>query len=222
MTARLRIEDLRADLCVVGGGLAGVCMALAAARAGAETLLVHNRPVLGGNSSSEVRVVPAGAGNQLAWARETGIVEELLLADRAGNHAQFWENGLTNSAWDLTVLNAVRAQPRLTVLLNTSVHAAETAGAGPGRRIRSLEALDLTAEKRLRLTAAQFADCTGDGTVGLLAGADWAYGREARADHGEPLAPIEADDGETSGRTDRYAGSGQVYGRTIAGRVNRP
>ncbi len=125
MTPVLRVEDLHADLCVVGGGLAGVCMALAAARSGAETLLVHNRPVLGGNSSSEVRVVPAGAGNQLAWARETGIVDELLLADRAANHAQFWENGLTNSTWDLTLLNAVRAQSSLTVVLNAAAHAAE-------------------------------------------------------------------------------------------------
>jgi hypothetical protein len=202
MTPVLRVEDLHADLCVVGGGLAGVCMALAAARSGAETLLVHNRPVLGGNSSSEVRVVPAGAGNQLAWARETGIVDELLLADRAANHAQFWENGLTNSTWDLTLLNAVRAQSSLTVVLNAAAHAAELCDDSglAGRRIRSLDVLQLTTEKRLRVTATQFADCTGDGTIGYLAGADSSYGREPRAAHGEPLAPVEADD-VTSGAT---------------------
>ncbi|GGX09097.1 FAD-dependent oxidoreductase [Streptomyces noursei] len=201
-------EELHADLVVVGGGLAGLCMALAAAREGADTVLVHDRPVLGGNSSSEVRVVPAGTAHFSAWARETGIVEELLLEDRATNHAQFWEGGLTNCGWDLTLWNAVRQQPRLRTVLNASVrtvHVEDTdadggGSAGRGITISRVDAVQLTTEKELRLRARQFADCTGNGTVGYLAGADWDYGREARHEYGEPLAPA-VRDFSTSGST---------------------
>ncbi|KWT63402.1 hypothetical protein ADL21_03040 [Streptomyces albus subsp. albus] len=199
-------EELHADLVVVGGGLAGLCMALAAAREGADTILVHDRPVLGGNSSSEIRVVPAGTAHFSAWARETGIVEELLLEDRASNHAQFWEGGLTNSGWDLTLWNAARQQSRLRTVLNTSVRTVHVKAAArekdttPTITITRADAVQLTTEKELRLHARHFADCTGNGTLGHLAGADWDYGREARHEYGEPLAPA-VRDFSTSGST---------------------
>ncbi|MGC0417302.1 FAD-dependent oxidoreductase [Embleya sp. AB8] len=194
------VDEVRADLVVVGGGLAGLCLALAAAREGADTVLVHDRPVLGGNSSSEVRVIPAGAGHVSAWARETGIVEDLLLDDRAANHAQFWEGGLTNSGWDLTLLDATRRQPGLRVIRNAVVRAAQVRAGAHGREIVRLDAVQSTTEKDIRLYGRQFADCTGNGTVGYLAGASWDYGRESRAEFGEPLAP-RVRDRATSGST---------------------
>src|SRR5580658_2381527 len=109
------------DLVICGGGLAGVCAALAAARQGVRTCLVHNRPVLGGNSSSEVGVTPHGAAAFHAYARETGIISELLIEERAANHAEIYENGWTNSVWDMVLYNAVTAEPNLTVHLNADV-----------------------------------------------------------------------------------------------------
>jgi hypothetical protein len=189
-----------AELIVVGGGLAGVCMALAAARHGVETLLVNDRPTLGGNSSSEVRVVPAGAAHFQAWCRETGIVEEILLRDRAVNPGQFFENGLTNATYDLVLLDLVEREPRLRVLLNTSVREVQVRREGRRALISAAMASQLGSEVELELHGQHFADCTGDGTVAHLAGADWAYGREDRATYGEPLAPLVADD-VTSGST---------------------
>ncbi|GLY92302.1 FAD-dependent oxidoreductase [Actinoallomurus iriomotensis] len=194
------VIDVDADLIVVGGGLAGLCLALSAARHGAQVALVHDRPMLGGNSSSEVRVVPAGASHHSAWARETGIVEELLLEDRARNHAQFFENGLTNSMYDLVLLEKARAQEGLRLYLNTTVRAVTARDIGAGRRIDAVHGSQLDTEREFRFRAAQFADCTGDGTVGALAGAEWRYGREARHEFDEPLAPVTPDD-VTSGAT---------------------
>ena len=84
------------DVVVVGGGLAGICAAIASARHGCKTALIQDRPVLGGNSSSEIRVPPGGANKGNAWARETGIIEEIVTEDRARNHEHFW-SGMVNS-----------------------------------------------------------------------------------------------------------------------------
>ncbi|NLO73032.1 MAG: FAD-dependent oxidoreductase, partial [candidate division WS1 bacterium] len=199
-------EELVFDLVVVGGGLAGLCAALAAARAGARTALVQDRPVLGGNSSSEIRVVPYGAGHSNAWARETGLVGELILEDRATNPDQYLDHGLTNSNYDLTLLHAARRESHLTLFLNTSVRAVEVEEIAPvvssneasvsryERRIVSVSGSQLVSEREYCFRARHFIDATGDGTVGFLAGADYRYGREARAEHGEPLAPATADE----------------------------
>ncbi|MBM4086627.1 MAG: FAD-dependent oxidoreductase, partial [Planctomycetes bacterium] len=87
------------DVCVVGGGLAGLCAAVAAAREGARTALVHDRPVLGGNASTEIRIIPYGAGHHNPCANETGIVLELLTEERARS-ADPVNYGQVNAQWD--------------------------------------------------------------------------------------------------------------------------
>src|SRR5271170_7338051 len=149
------------DIVVCGGGLAGFCAAIAAARNGAKTCLVHNRPVLGGNSSSEVRVTPHGAAAFHAYARETGIVSELLIEERAANHEAIFENGWTNSVWDMTIYDLVQKTANLTLHLNTSVLGVVT----EGRTLRSVECRVGNAEVDLSLIANVFIDCTGDGIV---------------------------------------------------------
>jgi hypothetical protein len=187
-------EPLRFDLVVVGGGLAGVCAAIAAARLGRETrvALVHERPVLGGNSSSEIRVAPVGAGHCLPWARETGIVDELMVEERARNHEALF-NGSANAVWDLVLYEAVAAESNLTLFLNTSVRDVLMNPGEPGR-IQAVDAVQLGNERAYRIEARLFLDATGDGTVGWRAGADAREGRESRAEFGEPLAPETPDD----------------------------
>jgi hypothetical protein len=179
------------DVCVCGGGLAGVCAALASARQGAQTVLIQNRPVLGGNSSSEIRVPPCGAASFHAYARETGIISELCIEERARNHAPLGYLN-ANSVWDLTLYDAVIRQPGLTLHLNTNVDGVAMAGA---RLIEAVQATVLNAETRLSVSARTFIDCTGDGIVAHLAGCAWRMGSESRAEFNEPHAPRCASDG---------------------------
>lgn len=183
-------EEHTFDVVVVGGGVAGVCAAVAAAREGVQVAIVQDRPVYGGNSSSEIRVVPYGSSNASAWAGETGIAHEVILRDRAHNHEHFFDHGMMNSLYDLTLAETVRNESTLTEFRNTTVRAV-TAEEG---RILAVHGSQLASEKEYVFRARQFIDATGDGTVGFLAGADYRYGREARAEFGEPLAPSVADD----------------------------
>lgn len=189
-------ESLTFDLVVIGGGLAGLCAAIAAARNGANTALIQDRPVFGGNASSEIRVVPLGAGTGAAWNAETGIVHELVLNDRAVNHQTFFDHGMANSIWDLTLEEAANEEPLLTTFMNTSVRGVAAVdiddASGYGRRIVSIEASQTLTEKEFVFSAGQFIDATGDATVGFLAGAEWRLGREARSEFDEHLAPVEA------------------------------
>lgn len=176
------------DVVVCGGGLAGVSAAIAAARLGAKTCLVQDRPVLGGNSSSEVRVTPHGAAAFHAYARETGIISELLIEERANNHEEIFENGWTNSVWDLTIYDTVQRTENLTLHLNTAVLGVKT----QGRTLRSVECRVANAEVTLLLSAKIFIDCTGDSFVASEAGCEWRMGSEGQAEFNEPHAPTEA------------------------------
>lgn len=201
------------DLVVVGGGLSGLCAAIAAAREGAQVALVQDRPVFGGNCSSEVRVVPHGANHSNAWAGHTGLTLAMLLEDRATNHEAFPDHGMMNSHFDFTLLQMAHREPNLTFFLNTVVRAVDSVAVpggpaaeptttsnglgrlgGEARRINAVLATQMGSEKELHLIGAQYIDATGDGTVGYLAGADYRYGREAREEFGEALAPIAPDD----------------------------
>ncbi|WP_152361533.1 FAD-dependent oxidoreductase [Microlunatus speluncae] len=192
----MKTEQLTYDIVVVGGGLAGVCAAIAAARAGKRVALVQNRPVLGGNSSSEVRVWVCGAtahGTQ-HYARETGIMGELFVEN------QFRNPDGNPYYWDLTVLEAVRAEPNLTLFLNTDVRTVEAVGPADDRVITAVTGWQLGSEREIRFSADVFFDCSGDGLIGFLAGARFRTGREPRSEFGESWAP-EVPDNNTLGST---------------------
>ncbi len=184
------------DVVVVGAGPAGICAAVAAARGGAKTVLITDRPILGGSASSEIRVTPAGADNA-PWnrfARETGIMEEitLMLADKVR----------TSGIWrwlhyDEIYFSLTAGEPNLSVYLNTVIDHVEREVNGP---IVSVVGTQLRAERRLTFTARLFIDCSGDGTIGYLAGADYRVGRETRDEFNEKFAPETSDRG-TMGAT---------------------
>ncbi|NED94491.1 FAD-dependent oxidoreductase [Phytoactinopolyspora alkaliphila] len=186
----MRDESVQTDLTVVGGGLAGVCAAIAAARLGRTVALITNRPVLGGNSSSEVRVWVCGAtahGKQ-RYARETGIMGELYVENQYRN-----PDG-NPYYWDLVVHEAVRNEPLISLFLNTDVHEVDATGPPERRTVTAVTGWMSGSERRIRFESAAFADCTGDGLIGHLAGAEYRIGREARSEYGEPWAPETADD----------------------------
>lgn len=169
------------DFCVVGGGLAGLCAAVAAARHGASVVLIGDRPVLGGNASSEVRMHIGGAHGPNR--KETGILEELNLENIRRNPSASW------SIWDSAVWEVAAKQPGLTLLLNASVNQGTT----DGPRLASVVAWQGSAETWHTVHARLFADCSGDSILAPLTGADVRIGREARAEFDEDIEPEEAD-----------------------------
>ncbi len=185
-------QTLSADFCVIGGGMAGVCAALAAARCGVDTILVHDRPVLGGNASSECRVHITGANQHGGRhdARETGIIEELMLTNLAVNRQQSY------SVWDTVLWEALRYQANLRVLYNCSCLEARR----DGDRIASITGWQLTTQKAITVEAQFFADCTGDAITAPIADAEARRGREGRGEFDESLAPEQPDSG-TMGMT---------------------
>ncbi len=163
----VNMQKIRKQLAVIGGGPAGVCAAITAARHGIQTVLVTDRPVLGGNSSSEIRVWTRGAtGAGNIWAEEMGVWGELKLEN-------FYRNPDANPVfWDETLLDAVLCEKNLTLLLNTEVYDAQL-GAG---RVAALYAVQQSSERQLCIEADFFIDATGDGTVGAKAGVPFSIG----------------------------------------------
>jgi hypothetical protein len=176
------IEEGKYDLVVVGGGIAGTCTAVSAARLGLQVALIQNRPVLGGNNSSEIRVHLNGEINQQPYPALGNLVRELDTGLR-GNAQQAHHYN------DQQKLEVVRAEKNVHLFLN--MHAYEVQMQGD--RIAAVVARHTTDSTRHRFTAPLFADCTGDGTLGYLAGADYRMGREGRAQTDESLAPEKPD-----------------------------
>ena len=183
------------DVIVVGGGMNGLCAALASARHGAKTALVQDRPVLGGNGSSEVRMHICGASNNMRKdnAEETGILGELLLENRRVNDFYNW------SVWDRVLHTAASEQENLTLFLNTTMLDCDV----EGQHITAIHCWQLTTEINWTLTATVFCDCTGNGTLGFLAGAPFRLGCEGKAEFNEPHAP-DAPNDERMGNTLLY------------------
>jgi len=180
-TSHLRHEKHEFDVCVIGGGMAGICAAIAAARNGARTALIHDRPVFGGNASSEVRMWICGA--QGAHNKETGLLEEIQLEN------QYRNPSLNYSIWDSVLWGKVFFQPNLSPFLNCSCTDAEM----DGDRIVSVAAWELTSQTRHTIHARQFVDCSGDSILAAVTPAEFRQGREARAEFGEDIEPSQAD-----------------------------
>ncbi|MBQ6164472.1 MAG: FAD-dependent oxidoreductase [Clostridia bacterium] len=169
------------DLCIIGGGLAGLCAAVAAARRGARVVLMQDRPMLGGNASSEIRMWVCGA--QGRGNRETGILEELMLEN-------LYRNPDCNySVWDGVLWAAAAYQPGVELLLNCSCL---DCGMN-GDRIEWVKGWQTTTQTFHTVRAKIFADCSGDSVLAPLTGAEYRFGREARSEFGEDIAPAAAD-----------------------------
>lgn len=176
------------DVIVAGGGPGGVPAAIAAARHGAKTLLIQNRPVLGGNGSQEIGIPFEGASSNFAYAREGGIAEEIRrLRDQQTEHTGSWTRAL-----EILTKN----QENLTVLYNCHVCGVEMES---DTKIKGVTAMDLRNFGKTRFTAKVFIDCTGDGWLGYYAGAKYRFGREAQHQYNESLAPECADTQTMSG-----------------------
>ncbi|MEO2014736.1 MAG: FAD-dependent oxidoreductase [Fuerstiella sp.] len=189
------IHELDCEILVAGGGAAGVPCALAAARCGARVILCHDRPVLGGNASSEVRMHIVGAngtgssdrGCELQTeAREGGIIEELRLENCVRNPQR------SASMFDLILYEKCRSEPNLTLLLNTTVTGVELQSDGRPH-IEAAIAERQSTEDRFRIQAETFIDCTGDGRLAFEAGASFMRGRESQTEYDESLAPGQSD-----------------------------
>lgn len=186
---------ISADLVITGGGLSGVCCAITAARQGLKVVLVQDRPVLGGNASSEVRLWILGAtshmGNNNRWAREGGLVDEILVENT-------YRNPEGNPViFDMVLLDKVKKESNITLLLNTAVYAVEKKDAAT---ISAVKAFCSQNQKEYHLSAPLFCDASGDGVVGFLSGAAFRMGAESREEFGEKFAPSAAY-GELLGHT---------------------
>ena len=171
------------DLCVVGGGIAGICTAVSAARLGLSVALVQDRPVLGGNNSSEVRVHLGAYQNIPPYPRLGDVLAEF--GPKRGGNAESAAN-----YEDDRKLAIIKAEKNIRLFLNEHVNGVKTNEMG---RILSVRSINTKTGVATWFEAANFADCTGDGTVGYLAGTDWRMGREAKSETNEPDAPEKAD-----------------------------
>ena len=170
------------DLVVVGGGVAGISTAVSAARLGCKVALINDRPILGGNNSSEIRV-HLGGRIEIGTYKELGNLQKEFGPSREGNAkpADYYE--------DEKKAAIVAAEKNITLFSNYRVIATETNGS----KIKSVVAAHIENGNELRFEAPLFVDCTGDGTVGYLSGADYLMGRESREQFGESTAPEKAD-----------------------------
>ncbi len=171
-----------ADFCVIGGGMAGLCAAVAAARKGLKVVLMHERPMLGGNASSEIRMWICGAGGENN--RETGILEEIALENLRINP------GKQYPLWDAVLFGIVKAEKNITLLLNCSCMDGKCCDG----RILSVTGWQMTTQEFHTVEAELFADCSGDSVLAPISGAEFRYGREAAGEFGESLGVDRADE----------------------------
>ncbi|VGO18486.1 FAD-dependent oxidoreductase [Pontiella sulfatireligans] len=192
MGTPIRKKTMDFEVAVMGGGMAGICAAVSAARNGAKVVLVQDRPMLGGNASSELRVIVHGVTRLTSGLpeRETGIIEEIHLHNRFCNEQESW------TVWDHVLYDFVTREPNITLILNTQAIQAKTADS----KIVSAICWQLCTETVLTINADLFIDCSGDGLLAATAGALYRTGREASAEFGEQYAP-EAADGWQMGAT---------------------
>lgn len=170
------------DLVVVGGGIAGICAAVSASRLGCKVALINDRPLLGGNNSSEVRVHMGGRIETGPYP-ELGNLQKEFAPIRGGNAkpAEYYE--------DEKKARIVAEEKNITLYANYRAIAVEK----DEQKIKAVIARHIETGEEIRLEASLFSDCTGDGTIGALAGADYKLGRESRSEFGEMSAPEKSD-----------------------------
>jgi hypothetical protein len=192
----LKTIAMSGDLVIVGGGMAGVCAAITAARAGIKVVLIQDRPVLGGNASSEVRLWVLGAtshmGNNNRWSREGGIIDEILVENlyrnKEGNPIIF----------DTITLDKVKSESNITLLLNTAVYDIEKKDEKVISKVFSFCSQN---ETFYEVSAPLFCDASGDGIVAYSAGAGFWIGAEDKLMYNEKFAPNPEQYGELLGHT---------------------
>lgn len=172
------------DLVIIGGGMAGVCAAISAAREGITVTLVQDRPVLGGNASSEVRLWILGAtshmGNNNRWSREGGIIDEILVEN-------IYRNKEGNALiLDTILLEKITNEKNITLLLNTAVYEISKSN---GTTISGVTAFCSQNSTTYKLNGRLFCDTSGDGIVAFQAGAAFRMGAETKEEFGEKFAP---------------------------------
>lgn len=172
----------KAELCVVGGGIAGMLCAVSAARHGVKVILMHDRPVLGGNASSEIRMWICGAGSRVRNLQETGIMEEILLENMYRNPTRSYP------LWDALLYEKIKFEPNITLLLNCTCISAKT----ENNKITDITGFQLTTYTYHKVEAEIFADCSGDSIIAQLSGAEYMRGKEAFSEYGERFAPEKA------------------------------
>lgn len=187
--------ELSTDFVVVGGGISGVCAAITAARQGMRVVLIQDRPVLGGNGSSEIRLWMLGAtshmGNNNRWAREGGVIDEIMVENT-------YRNPEGNPIiFDTVMLDKVMSEENITLLLNTCVYEVEKS---TNKIIKSVRGFCSQNSTMYEVVAPLFCDASGDGLVGFLSGAPYCMGAESREEFGEKFAPAE-DYGELLGHS---------------------
>lgn len=187
------------DFCVVGGGIAGISAAVSAARLGLSVALIQNRPVLGGNNSSEVRVHLGAYQNLPPFPRLGDVLAEY--GPRKGGNAQPAAN-----YEDGRKLAVVKAEKNISLFLNEHVNAVKVDNSG---RVLSVTAVNTRTGAKTEFPADYFADCTGDANLGFLAGARFRMGREAKSETGEDDAPEKADMMTMGSSVQWYAGDAE-------------
>ncbi len=170
------------DMIVVGGGIAGLSAAVTSARLGLKTALIQNRPILGGNNSSEVRVHLVGSVEENLYPALGNIVRSI-----DDHHPPNAAEG--DKYMDELKLQVVKREENLDLFLNTHMNRVET----KNEKIERVFAINTITGQRMVFRGKWFADCTGDGTLGYLSGADFRYGRESRKETNEPSAPEVSD-----------------------------
>lgn len=183
-TSVFAVRNMETDYLVAGGGMAGFCSALAAARNGLKVILIQNRSRLGGNASSEIRMHICGASALGQVWRESGLLEEVMLTEAYTNPQRCWE------MLDFVMYDKVVTNPNITLLFDTALHGVKATS----NKIQEVQAICSPTEEIYNIKAKYFADCTGDGTLAALAGADFMRGREAKSEFNEPLGLETRDD----------------------------
>ncbi len=185
---RLNNKIHEVDFCVIGGGISGMLAAIAAARHGVRVALIHDRPVLGGNASSEIKMWICGAGSRVKNLQETGILEEIALENMLRNPERNY------SIWDSILYEKVRFEPNIELFLNCACMDAQM----NGNSIVSVTGFQLTTYTHHTIKAKIFADCSGDSILSDLTGAQYRVGRESKVEFGEEFG-VEVADRKTMG-----------------------